>query len=67
VFDERDPMTSITNARPCAPCWNGPLTMREPGVCPRQIDSCLEPIRVDAVLDAAVPILERTIPADRCA
>jgi hypothetical protein len=67
VFDKRDSMTPIRNGRPCAACWNGPLTMREPGVCPRNIDSCMDTIAADAVLRAALDQLHHTVAADRCA
>ncbi len=67
LFGNHNSITAIQNGRPCAMCWNGPMTMREPGVCPQQIESCMETITDDAVLSAACAALDTAKPADRCA
>ncbi len=65
LFD--DALITIHNGRPCAACWNGPLTMREPGVCPMQVDDCMNTITVDTVFTAAMAALKPRKSADRCA
>lgn len=67
LFGEYNPIAAIGNGRPCAACWNGPMTMREPGVCPLNVDNCMESITVDAVLAAALAALKLPKSADRCA
>ena len=65
LFD--DALITIRNGRPCAACWNGPLTMREPGVCPLQVDDCMDTITVESVFAAAMAALRPRKSADRCA
>jgi len=67
LFGEHNPITAIRNGRPCAMCWNGPLTMREPGVCPLRVENCLGMIAVETVLAAALAALDHPNSADRCA
>ena len=40
---------ALENERACAGCWNGSQRMREPGVCPLDVDSCMGPITVERV------------------
>jgi ADP-heptose:LPS heptosyltransferase len=67
LFGTKKPITALRIDRPCATCWNGPLTMREPGVCPLNIENCLETISPEAVSTAALAALNVITPADRCA
>ena len=47
----------VTNGRDCEGCWNGSQTMREPGVCPLDIDECLGTIAVSRVLERVDAVL----------
>jgi len=67
LFGNTNPITALRIDRPCAACWNGPMTMRKPGVCPLHIENCLETISPDAVATAALATLNVVTPADRCA
>jgi ADP-heptose:LPS heptosyltransferase len=43
------PCTVLTNGRPCQGCWNISQHMVEPGVCPLNIPTCMEPLAADTV------------------
>lgn len=51
-------LTVLDNKRPCRGCWNGSQEMIEPGVCPRDIAECLEPIAPEAVFAATKQITD---------
>ncbi len=39
----------LENERECQGCWNGSQTMRDPGICPLDVDSCMGSIAVERV------------------
>jgi ADP-heptose:LPS heptosyltransferase len=47
----------VDNERECKGCWNISQAMREPGVCPLNIEPCLGTIEVDTVLARVDAIL----------
>lgn len=50
-------LRSLTNGRDCEGCWNGAMTMKEPGVCPLGVSVCLDPITVGRVLEQVDTVL----------
>jgi ADP-heptose:LPS heptosyltransferase len=53
------PCTVLTNGRPCQGCWNLSQQMSEPGVCPLNIPSCMEPLAADTVLSFVREVASR--------
>lgn len=47
----------VTNERECQGCWNGSQAMREPGVCPLDVDECLGTITVSRVAERLDAVL----------
>jgi ADP-heptose:LPS heptosyltransferase len=58
LFTHSQDVSPILNQRECQGCWNESLAMREPGVCPLNVDGCLSTIESDVVLAAALERLE---------
>jgi ADP-heptose:LPS heptosyltransferase len=44
-------LRTVTNERDCQGCWNLPQLMKEPGICPRNIDVCLDTVTVEKLMD----------------
>ena len=58
IVGEHPRLHVIDNGRECKGCWNRSLQMKTPGVCPRDIDECLETVSPEAVFAAAMEILD---------
>lgn len=48
----------LTNGRECRGCWNISQAMTEPGVCPLDIEDCMDPVAVGDVLARIEALLD---------
>jgi ADP-heptose:LPS heptosyltransferase len=56
LFPHDTALMTLRCPRPCQGCWNDPVNIAPPGVCPEGTDGCLEDIAPEAVAVSALAV-----------